>query len=392
MEYRLMNDKDESQIKALWSYCFEPEDHPFFKWYFSDYYDQKNVLAGFQADSLLCAVHLNPYQLRLRGHDFATSYIVGVATFPEGRSQRLVGGLLKAAFVEMHQRHEAVTILMPFQGKFYYPYDFEFCYHHIKYTLPLVDLKFTAQGAGKFVVLEKQHISCLQQVYKAFTADKHGYVLRHDENWRMLLAEHKSDQGYAYMLVEEEQPVGYILYTMRNDVLLVKELAYVNFAAEQQLLHFCYNHHSQVSMLEWNAPLDDGLLFSLPDPKRGVALYPFMTGRIVDVSEALMSAFYPAGSQAEVIFAVTDRLAPWNEGIFQLTVVEGKGTVRVVPQSTMNCDKLCILSVGALSQLFFGRLSASQLKKLGRLTAPSSVIGVLNKLFPMCTNYINEYF
>ncbi len=387
-----MQPQDEPAIKALWSYCFESEDHPFFKWYFSDYYQQQNVLTGFQGESLVCMLHLNPYVLWLRGHDYSASYIVGVATVPEGRSQQAVGGLLAAALVEMRQRQQAVVILMPFQGSFYYPYQFEFCYHHVKYSVPLAELKFAAAGQGKFVALTAGDLANLRQVYAAFTSDKHGYVRRSAENWRQLLAEHTLDKGYAYLLFDQDQAIGYVLYSLRDDAVQVREMAYVSAAAEEQLLHFCYSHRSQVSRLEWNAPLDDGLLFSLPDPKQGVALFPFMTGRIVDVRQALTDAVYPVGFDTEVILAVTDTLAPWNQGVFRFAVTEGQGAIQLVAADSIAGAACCQVSIGALSQLFFGRLSASQLKKMGRLIAPSSVIAVLDRLFPVCTNYLNEYF
>ena len=387
-----MQPKDEPEVKALWSYCFESEDHPFFKWYFSDYYEQQNVLAGFQDESLVCMLHLNPYVLRLRGRDYASAYIVGVATVPAGRSQQAVGGLLAAALVVMRQRQQAVAILMPFQGSFYYPYQFEFCYHHVKYSIPLATLQFTDSRPVKFVAVADDDLASLRQVYAAFTADKHGYVQRSDANWHQLLTEHKIDKGYAYMLVEQDQAIGYILYCLHDDVFLVREMAYVSAAAEEQLLHFCYNHRSQVSTLEWNAPIDDGLLFSLPDPKQGVALYPFMTARIVDVIQALTAAAYPTGPAVEVTLAVTDKLAPWNHGVFQLSVANNAGTVQFITTELTSEAPCCQVSIGALSQLFFGRLSASQLKKLGKLIAPASVVATLDRLFPTCINYLNEYY
>jgi len=300
--------------------------------------------------------------------------------------------LLVSALAAMRQRQQAIAILMPFQGSFYYPYQFEFCYHHIKYSVPLAELKFTAAGDGTFTVLAEQDLASLREIYARFVADKHGYVERSDENWRQLLAEHAVDKGYAYLLTEQNQASGYILYSLHDDVFQVREMAYVNAAAEEQLLHFCYSHRSQVAKLEWNAPLDDGLLFALPDPKEGVALFPFMTGRIVDVGPALMSAAYPVGPAAEVILAITDTAAPWNQGVFKLSVVNGQGTLDLLTESIATNEKNCQITIGALSQLFFGRLSGSQLQKMGKLIAPSAVIADLDWLFPVCTNYLNEYF
>lgn len=387
MEYRFITQTEESLIKKLWAYCFEPEDHPFFQWYFSRYYSPQNVLAGFEGDSLLCCLHLNPYTLELRGASFPTSYIVGVATAPEGRSQRSIGGLLTEGLAEMRRRGQAVAILMPFKGVFYYPYGFEFCYHSLQYDVDLGDLKALSAGRGRFAPFSPDHFADLQAIYTAFTSGMHGYVQRDEISWRHLWEEHQVDKGAAYIYWQDERPAGYIFYNLAEDALQVKEMAYIDQEAEAALLRFCYNHRSQVSRLKWLAPLDDGLLFSLPDPKTGVTLYPFMTGRIVDAVMAFNQAFYPQAVTSSLVLEVTDSLAPWNTGRFRLTVQNGKGKALATDEPSD-----CRLSCGALAQLFFGRVSAARLQKMGRLTADVAVVAQLDQCFPTCLNYINEYY
>jgi len=74
--------------------------------------------------------------------------------------------------------------------------------------------------------------------------------------------------------------------------------------------------------------------------------------------------------------------------LYQLSVADNQGTIRLVTAGVIDEGQCCQVSIGALSQLFFGRLSASQLKKLGRLIAPAfrrncfgQVVSSLHKLF-----------
>ncbi|MDU2065059.1 MAG: GNAT family N-acetyltransferase [Sporomusaceae bacterium] len=387
----MIEPREETAIKKLWSYCFEPEGHPFFEWYFGKYYKPENVLAGVKDGHLLCCLHLNPYKIFLRGQVFATSYIVGVATAPEARSQKSIGGLLAESLVEMRRRGQWVVLLMPFKGIFYYPYDFEFCYHSLLYDVDLADLRFAASGDGVFKAVTEENICFLQPVYEAYTKDLHGYPVRQAASWRQLYEEHQTDQGHAYLLFEADEAAGYIFYMLKEDKVVVKEMAYRSETAKQALLRFCYNHRSQVSRLYWLAPIDDGTLFSLPDPKVGVSIYPFMTARIVDVVKALSEVSYPSVATGRIVFAVNDPLSTWNHGTFALTVQEGRGQV-VKLTDEMIGEAECRFTSGTLAQLLFGRVSASQLYKMGKITAPLAALALLDQFFPACTNYINEYY
>lgn len=50
MKIRKCSRTDEKDIRALWSYCFEREDDPWFRWYFRELYRPEDVLAGEEAE------------------------------------------------------------------------------------------------------------------------------------------------------------------------------------------------------------------------------------------------------------------------------------------------------------------------------------------------------
>ncbi|MDK2822817.1 MAG: hypothetical protein PWQ67_659 [Clostridia bacterium] len=388
MEIRITTDDDLERVKWLWAYCFESYE-PFFSWYFREYYQVENTLGAYEKSKLVSCLQLIPYKLYLRGQVLPTSYIVGVASFPEARRGGTIEILLKASLEEMRRRGHAVSLLMPFKAGFYYPYQWEICYHHYKFNINLEDLRPVSLSYGEFTpVMGMENIADLNQVYNQFVNNKHGYIVRDERNWRLALEEHQGEKGFTYILKHQGVPKGYVMYYLKENQLLVREMAYSNFEAQQSLFQFLYNHRSQVAKLEWNAPLDDMSYFFLTDPKQGITLYPFLTARIVDVQQALTQIFYPQEIEGEVILKIEDNLAPWNNQIFRVHVRDQQAEVYPVDQ-----EPSIIIGIGAFTQLLFGRLSIHDLLNIKRLTInhPEDV-EFLGSLFPVCNNYINEYY
>jgi len=389
MEFRLTDPRDED-VKWLWDYCFEKREHPFFRWYFSRYSQEGNVLAGYTDGKMAACLHLNPCDIFLRGKNVPVSYIVGLGVMPEARGGG-AGELLRGALEEMRRRGHWVSIIMPARAGTYYPYQWELCYHQYHYSVAAEDLRTLGEKGGTFRLFSNpQDIAELDSVYCRFVASKHGYTKRSRGYWHHMAEEHALDNGYIYILENAGQAEGYIFYKLHQGKLLVREMAYTNRQALLGLVHFLYQHRSQAKTAEWNAPMDDWLHFLLPDPKRAVTLEPFMAARIVDAAKALATVGYPAGIDASVAMDIEDEQAPWNNRILELTTSGGTGRVSVTSGRPSDAVRL---SIGALTQLMFGRLSASELAQMGRMhTEDSAALELLDRLFPKCNNYINEYY
>lgn len=388
MEFRLAGPQDED-VRWLWDYCFEKKEHPFFQWYFSRFCREGNILAGYADGRLAACLHLNPVEVFLRGKVLPSSYIVGLGVAPEARSGG-AGTLLAGALAEMRRRQHWVSIIMPARAGLYYPYQWELCYHQLHYSLAMEELAAIGAKWGTFRRLESpRDVGDLTGVYRRFVAGKHGYTLRSDAYWRQIIEEQGTAGGYIYMLEDAGKAEGYIFYKLHEDRLLVREMAYTSRQALLSLVRFMYQHRSQAGRAEWNAPADDWLHFLLPNPRQQVYLEPFMSARIVDAAQALAAVDYPAAVDTDVALEIEDRLAPWNNRLLTLTVGGGRGRVSepaVRPAKVIHCQ------IGALTQLLFGRLNAAELATMGRLQAEAGDLAVLDRLFPRCSNYVNEYY
>jgi len=388
MKFRIMTEADRKAIQWLWAYCFESYE-PFFSWYFREYYQTGNTLGAFENEKLLSCLQLIPYKILLRGQVLSSSYIVGLASYPEARRGGIIKKLLQTSLEEMRCRDHAVSLLMPSEAGFYYPYQWQFCYHHYKYHIPLEDLRPVSEHYGIFIRVEGlEKVDDFNRIYRAFVKNKHGYVIRSSKNWRLLFEEHKGEKGYTYLLENQGVPEGYVMYYLKDNKLLVREMAYTSVKAQKSLFQFLYNHRSQVETLEWNASFDDTTHFFLPNPKKGITLYPFLMARIVDVQRALTLISYPEGVQAEIILTIEDDLASWNNQTFSLNICNQQAEVYPVSK-----EPTVAISIGALSQLLFGILRARDILYQGRLKAKNlKEVKILDEIFPVCNNYINEYY
>jgi predicted acetyltransferase len=389
MEFRLTGPRDEG-VQWLWDYCFEKKGDPFFEWYFSRYCQEGNVLAGYADGRLEACLHLNPVEVFLRGKTLPASYIVGLGVAPEARGGG-AGALLRGALAEMRRRQHWISIIMPARAGIYYPYQWELCYHQLGYSLPVEELAGVGAKWGSFRLLRgPQDIGDLADVYRRFVADRHGYTLRSDAYWRQIVEEQQAAGGYIYILENAAKAEGYIFYKLHQGRLLVREMAYTGRQALLSLAWFLYQHRSQVKTAKWNAPADDWLHFLLPDPREEVSLEPFMAARVVDAEQALTAVSYPADIDANLVLDIEDKQAPWNNRLLSLAVSDGRGRVS---EPIKRPDDVVRCQIGGLTQLLFGRLSAAELRAMDRLqTEDAAALALLDRLFPKCANYINEYY
>ena len=371
----------------MWAYCFEPKEHPFFRWYFANMYEPENVLLGIQDDAVVCLTHLNQYELNIRGIRFPVSYIVGLATHPAARRSGLGGKLLTASLKEMRRRGQVVHILMPSKAGFYQQYGYELYCHQWRETMPLDSLRPLTDRTVRFAFVDSaDRWPYLDKVYRAYTSGLSGYAYRDEASWRRHI-EAQLAEGNICVVFDGEDPVAYAFYQLGESTIQCGEFVYSDYKGKRGLLEYFYNHRSQGEQLQWNEGMKDQSYRFYPDGKKGHETIPFMTGRIVDVKGALEKLSYDKKIQGHAVFSVEDPLADWNTGTFSLTVKEGKAVVESVKEGAT-----IRMTIGALALLVFGTLDAKALAFYNKLTAREEDIDFLDRLFPKTETYINEWY
>lgn len=387
MEIRQAQAEDLTAVKRLWSCCFEKEEEPFFQWFFANRYRSENALGVFENGQLLAALHIAPYTLQLRGNSMASGYLMGVGTFPQFRQQGRMTVLLAAALAEMRRQKQWVSALLPRRPSIYIRHGWEICYYTLKYSMPLHALPTGNEQPGWRQANFDDDVLLLDGIYRQYMQAYHGYVVRSEGNWRDLLTENQREGGWLFLLEVNGTAAGYVMFALVEDKLFIKEMAYVSGAVRELIFAFIARQAGKAALVEWQLPPGDPAYLNFTDERSGITLYPFTSGRIVDVEQAL-AQYKPADAvNRTVTVGITDTLAPWNQGIFKLSAQSGSLSVSrgEKPDVEMN--------IGCFSQLFFGSADAAALASVGRIAVhKADGISLLQKLFPPEKNVICENF
>lgn len=394
---RLLTKEDTLDAKKLWGYAFET-DEPFYSWYFEKVFKPENAIGIFHDDTLMSYLQLNPYTLHLNGSSFETSYVVGVITAPEYRNKGLMKDLLPKAIAEMNRRNHYVSILMPFDTTFYSRYGWALSYSQLKYTAPMDIVGHFSNGEkkGNFSRLDlDKDFDSLNQVYEIFLKNHNGYVKRNKRDWDYILKDLLYYGGHFCLLKDQKNnPVGYILYFIRDGKFKAKEIAYTNHTAQKLIFSFIYSHKSQATTAEWSAPYNDTTHLFLrdtiqPAPTSSVNIYPFMCGRIINFKKALEHSCFQEDIHFSFSIKIKDPYAPWNDDSFTVTISKGKASVQRVKINKVDiyCD------IHTFAQLFFGAIDINQATFLEKIKIDDpSIRKNLSIIFYRKNNYINEFF
>lgn len=456
MEFRIANDGDTKSVKRLWDYCFETEDTPFFKYYFEKAYEPEHTLVGYENETLASMVHLRQYNLDVRGAILPVSYMVGVATDPIARRGGIGGRLLKHSLEELRSRKQGLTILMPSKSAFYQQYGWDLYAHQWVQTLPLDELRPLTDKTMEFGLLEDvSEWTLLAPVYEAYTKNTSGHAVRGEAEWTRLLeslfaegvrvayvrgpapmgeatqvgshskkgqwggTREASQQAGATTGVGQWAPIeGYAMYRLGESEIPVTEFIYTTRRAQRGLLNYFYNHRSQGHTLRWNEGLKDESYIFHPDGKAGHTTMPFMMSRIVDVPLAVSQVPVNEGAAKDLLesghsswqMRVIDSLAEWNDQVFSFQLVKasedaamdmthGEGAIRLTAEAIVDSDAvgkpILTITVGALSLLLMGRMTASELLFEGKLEGSlegASLVKALDALYPKVHTFINEWW
>ncbi len=389
---RIVQQQDTRQVKALWQQCFD--DTPaFVQWYFDRYYKAENTLGIFERDILLASAQVIPYAVNLRGKTMDCGYVVGVDTAPEARNRGYARTLLKNCLELQRQRRQPISLLMPFEGQFYYRYGWPFCYFHQQIKIKPQELRCAAREWGivrQVNLFDRDTIKALQRIYDGFKAIYNGCVKRSEENWQLLLEDAALEQSKCYLIEYDGQAEGYCLWTPIEDTVLIREMAWSSEPAKAGLLQFLMQTVPKEQTLWLELPADDALVYQLAVSKTAVVQYPFLMARIVDVKQCLEALDYPVWEQpVSFQLSVKDSFAHWNNAVFDILIKDGQASVTSAEKNKPNSIEI---TIEALSQLVMGARRADQLQRQSPFQVSDDALWLLQQLWPEQQLYINEYY
>ncbi|MBD3922839.1 GNAT family N-acetyltransferase [Paenibacillus sp. PR3] len=350
---------------------------------------------AFEDDKLLAQLTLLPLTIYINGRPIPMGGLAGVSTWPEYRRQGLVSKLLQHSLEVMRRDGQIISLLHPFEFGFYRRFGWEMFMEHRRYTIPSGLLPKRVQVPSTVERLAQPDTQMLSTVYEQYARRYNGMLSRNPQWWEERIYGRKKGQIAVYRS-ETGNPQGYIIYDVKESKMTVHELVCLNETARQSLWTFIANHDSMAKEVTTIAPLEDDLISTLDNPRIKHEIIPYFMARIVDFEAFAAHYLFTPSTEAvhELCIQVEDLHAPWNNGVFKLSVdKQGNGVVDRVSNPTaeqqanmLSCD------IQTLTCMLMGYRRPERLMQLQRLRGSREAVRLLEKLIPQAQTFLYDFF
>ncbi len=346
------------------------------------------VLGWFDGDNLVSQVATYPMKVRIFNHTYKMGGITGVGTYPEYSNQGLMHKLLYQALSDMRERKQLISYLFPYSIPYYRHKGWELISDKIVYEISDYQLpkRQPVPGDVRRVAIDSVVI---ETTYHRYAMQTHGALLRDALAWNEYWLWDSDDMIAAIYYNEDDEPGGYVIYWISDEVFHIKDMIFLTQEARKGLWNFIGAHFSMITKVVGNTFTDEPLAFLLEDGDIKESILPYYMARIVD-AKAFIEEFPFKTDNIERIwhFNLSDPLLPWNEGNFIMEISqEGKGSLTSTQERSNDT-----ISIQTLTTMLLGYKRPDYLMKIGRINCGSEVVDMLEDAIEQQTVYFSDYF
>lgn len=347
-----------------------------------------DVLGWFDGNKLISQVAVYPMKVRIFGKTYEMGGLTGVGTYPEYANQGLMHKLLYEALKNMRKLNQTISYLYPYSIPYYRRKGWEIISDKITYEIQDYQLPKNKQVSGEVerVSPESEQI---KEAYERFAIQTHGALLRDELAWNEYFLWDADDLMAAIYYSEKNEPDGYVIYRIADEVFHIKDMVFVNEEARIGLWNFIGAHFSMITKVIGNTFTDEPLAFLLEDAAIKETISPYYMARIVDLEEFIAQyPFKPDTMEREWTFIMDDPLLSWNQGTFTLRIdTKGKGTI--VKSMNKSSDRI---DIQTMTTMLLGYKRPDYLHKIGRIFCNSDTVDMLEDAIEQQTPYFSDYF
>ena len=398
LQMRALTTDDTAQYNALLRYAFQVTDSELASlgWNQKEMERSKKPVlkktesyGWFDGEKLASQISIYPMQVNIFGQMYKMGGVTGVATYPEYMNLGLMSSLIKTALNSMREKHQCVSMLVPYMIPYYRKKGWEIVTDKMTYTIKDTQLPKRREVSG---MVERVGIDSedLRIVHNAFTRMRHGALKRNELEWEEYWRWEADDVIVAVYYNEAGEPKGYLVYYIANDIFRIKELVYINQEARHGLWNYVSAHFSMIEKVVGTNYTNEPMAFLLEDSEIQEEIEPNVMARIVDFEAFIRK--YPfdiISIHDDLHFIIHDPVMECNCGDFSLrwdkqgnTIIERGGT----QGERVACD------IQTLTAMFYGYKRPTYLKRVERLDASDDAVRILEDIIPIEQPYFSDYF
>lgn len=396
LELKRLEAKDLNQFNDILRYAFQVTDEQLLKvgWKQDDIKRSKfpilekaDVIGWFEAERLAAQIAVYPLQVNITGSIYEIGYITGVATYPEYMGLGLMSGLMKKSLENMHERNQSISFLYPYSHPLYRHKGWEVVSDKMTYQIRDNQLPRDIDVPGR-VKRVPENSWDLIALHDAFARQTHGCLIRNELVWEEYWRWDVEDVTVAIYYGERDDPLGYLVYLIENDIFHVKEMVYLNQEARKGLWGYVAAHESMINEVVGSNYYNHTISFLFGDSDMKETIRPYIMARIVDF-ESFISQYHFANTEINesITLEIIDPVLEWNNRCFTVQFRSGE-TPGLIEKPSENRVKL---EIGILTCMLLGYKRPTYLQQIERIEADKKAVSILETIIPNEKIYFSDY-
>lgn len=374
---RIANKADIKIIRDLWDEFYGYSEN-FTDWFFNRAFYSQNSIVGTDDAKIAASSGFIPYKIKLNDKEINCAYIAGLVIMPEYKDENNIKQMIADTLLTINASDTPISLIMPHNYRLYEQYGFSTCYTFKQYNITPNDIPdFKIRGRIERHKISDKVIADLNDIYRSFMADKNAWLIRSEENWKLILEDLIGNFGGKIAIRYNEQNIadGYILYVIRDGQMGIYEMAYKDRTSYESLMGYIKAHDTQVGKITIKASSNDLSYLDFCDNRTSAGIYPFVMARINNVQMILEQTVSSISSPVKL--QIIDRLIEDNNRTF---LIDENGVEITEEEPDVTTD------IGTLAMLVMGFIGTKEAYKLGLIGKNAEI---LNELFAKRDNYIN---
>lgn len=233
LDLRFAKKEDNALMKKMWQDIFS-DSKEFVDWFFEERFYPHNSVLAFKDNNLVSALHSLDIHVNVRGVNLKSTFISGVATYPEYRRQGFMNKIFSYYLEEIQKKSVFISYLKAdyiptYYALGYYPVT-DSAYvsmERIKREIEIEanNLKKENKKKKDYTVYSKkikdlslEEIKELRKVYDNFAKNFSNIILRDTFEFQRKLRDYGADQAKCMIQKENDMMQAYCIYYEEEDV------------------------------------------------------------------------------------------------------------------------------------------------------------------------------
>ncbi len=345
-----------------------------------------DVLGCFDGEELVSQVAVYPLKANVYGSIYPIGFVTSVCTYPEYTGRGIMKRLMRQSLMHMRERKQPLAMLFPYSIPLYRKMGWEIISNKISFTVKDRQIPSKAKAPGYVRRVDWENRDFMN-LHARFAGATHGCLFRNSLAWEEYWRWDEDDTFVAIYYDVHDTPTGYMVYLIKDDIMHIKEMIYLDREAQMGLWEYIRAHDSMIDEVRGNSYFNEPIAFEMDDGDIREMIRPYIMGRIVDVEQFFR--LYPCRPDepgAGFAFEIEDEFLPWNQRTLPVWFEAGKCEIR--PNANFPHIRL---SIATLTTLLMGYKSAAKLYRMGRIVAEERHIARLDDALLHEAPYISDY-